>query len=248
MKLIELKCPACGAEMKVNPDLDRVICIYCGKEMLVDNGKTELVIANGFDYGYEQEMGRLKAQEDFRLEQQRLEEEEKEEAERQLREKQERELNALEDEKARKKRKWVPWFCGTVIFGAIGLLMMALGGFTNSASIVGMVVVIAAFCTAYFVYGRIFGQKPTDYEVDGDYVLFQKGMEPFNVLDFGEALTKLKEAGFNNITCRNLHDVRLGILTQEGKVQNIRVSGKIIYSGGSWYPKYIPIMITYHGK
>ena len=76
MKLIELKCPACGAEMKVNPDLDRVICIYCGKEMLVDNGKTELVIANGFDYGYEQEMGRLKAQEDFRLEQQRLEEEE----------------------------------------------------------------------------------------------------------------------------------------------------------------------------
>ena len=52
MKLIELKCPACGAEMKVNPELDRVICIDCGKEMLVDNGKTELIIANGYDYGY----------------------------------------------------------------------------------------------------------------------------------------------------------------------------------------------------
>ncbi|MBR4779990.1 MAG: hypothetical protein IK014_01370 [Lachnospiraceae bacterium] len=248
MKLIELKCPACGAEMKVNSDINRVICVYCGKEMLVDNGVTELVIANGYDYGYEQEMGRLKAQEDFRIEQQKREDEEKEEAERLLKEKQEQEIQHLEEEKARKKKKWVPWFWSTVILGAVGLLLVALGGFTNAASIVGIVIVIVAFCTAYFVYGRIFGQNPTDYNVDGDYVLFPKGMEPFNVLDFGEALMKLKEAGFTNITCRNLHDVRLGILTQEGKVQNIRVSGKIIYSGGNWYPKYIPILITYHGK
>ena len=248
MKLIDLKCPACGAEMKVNPDLKRLICVYCGKEMLVDDGVTRLVIENGFDYGYEQEMGRLKAQEDYELEQQKLEAERQTEAERKYREKLEQDQEKRKAEKLKRKAQWKPWFIGAVATGAFGLFMMAFGGFINAFGIIGLILVIVAFCTGYFAYGRIFGQAPTEDEYDVDYIEFPKGMEPFTVLDHGEALTKLKDAGFTNITCRNLHDVKIGLKVQDGKVQSIRVADKVILAGGDWYPKYAPIVISYHGK
>ena len=61
-------------------------------------------------------------------------------------------------------------------------------------------------------------------------------------------VNKLKDAGFTNITCRNLHDVKIGLKVQDGKVQSIRVADKVVLAGGDWYPKYAPIVISYHGK
>ena len=64
MKLITLTCPKCGAQMEVNPELEAIICNYCGNKMLIDR---EVV---------EQEQGRLKAQQEEQ--QKRIREEEKE--------------------------------------------------------------------------------------------------------------------------------------------------------------------------
>ena len=36
MKLITLTCPKCGAQMEVNPELEAIICNYCGNKMLID--------------------------------------------------------------------------------------------------------------------------------------------------------------------------------------------------------------------
>ena len=35
MKLITLTCPKCGAQMEVNPELEAIICNYCGNKMLI---------------------------------------------------------------------------------------------------------------------------------------------------------------------------------------------------------------------
>lgn len=35
MELKDAKCPGCGGELKLNPALEKGICIYCGKEILV---------------------------------------------------------------------------------------------------------------------------------------------------------------------------------------------------------------------
>jgi len=40
MKLIKLKCESCGAVLKVNEDLKKISCNYCGSEFLVDDGST----------------------------------------------------------------------------------------------------------------------------------------------------------------------------------------------------------------
>ena len=40
MKLVKLKCESCGAMLKVNEDLKKVCCNYCGAEFLIDDGST----------------------------------------------------------------------------------------------------------------------------------------------------------------------------------------------------------------
>lgn len=76
MKLVTLTCPKCGAQMEVNPELEAIICNYCGNKMLIDREVVEQKITGGFEFGYQQEQGRLKAQQEEQ--QKRIREEEKE--------------------------------------------------------------------------------------------------------------------------------------------------------------------------
>ena len=46
MKLITLTCPKCGAQMEVNPELEAIICNYCGNKMLIDK---KLLVALNLD-------------------------------------------------------------------------------------------------------------------------------------------------------------------------------------------------------
>lgn len=41
MKLVKLKCEGCGAILKVNEELKKITCNYCGTEFLVDDGSTK---------------------------------------------------------------------------------------------------------------------------------------------------------------------------------------------------------------
>ena len=63
MNLISLVCTNCGAKLDVNSELKRCICQYCGNEMPIDNGvqRYEHTMTNGFDFGYQQELGRQQA-------------------------------------------------------------------------------------------------------------------------------------------------------------------------------------------
>lgn len=50
--------------MEVNPELEAIICNYCGNKMLIDREVVEQKITGGFEFGYQQEQGRLKAQQE----------------------------------------------------------------------------------------------------------------------------------------------------------------------------------------
>lgn len=63
MKLIDLTCTKCGAQLKVNADLKKCMCQYCGNEMLIDDEVIHHQIDNGIQLGYEQELGRQKFKE-----------------------------------------------------------------------------------------------------------------------------------------------------------------------------------------
>ena len=63
MKLITLTCPKCGAQMEVNPELEAIICNYCGNKMLIDREVVEQKITGGFEFGYQQEQKRIREEE-----------------------------------------------------------------------------------------------------------------------------------------------------------------------------------------
>ena len=62
MKLIDLTCSKCGATLQINPELSKCMCQYCGNEMLIDNEVQHHSLDNGFEFGYQAEMGRQRAQ------------------------------------------------------------------------------------------------------------------------------------------------------------------------------------------
>ena len=76
MKLVDLTCPSCGGKMQLNPELETVSCNYCGNQMILDKEIVEQKITGGYDFGYEQEQGRIQAQQEEE-ERKRLEEERK---------------------------------------------------------------------------------------------------------------------------------------------------------------------------
>ena len=65
MKLIELKCPRCNATLKVNPELDKCYCLYCGNELLIDDEQQEVKITGGYEFGYGNQYGKMQAAYDF---------------------------------------------------------------------------------------------------------------------------------------------------------------------------------------
>lgn len=65
MKLVDITCNKCGAVMQINEDLDRCMCAFCGNEMLIDREINKQEIVNGFEFGYESEKGRIKAQNEY---------------------------------------------------------------------------------------------------------------------------------------------------------------------------------------
>lgn len=72
MKMIDLSCTKCGATLQINPELSKCICQYCGNEMLIDEEIQQSEITNGFDLGYQAELGRQKAMADIEKERQQL--------------------------------------------------------------------------------------------------------------------------------------------------------------------------------
>ncbi|MBP5416214.1 MAG: hypothetical protein J6Y58_01685 [Clostridiales bacterium] len=80
MKLVDMTCTGCGANVTVDPAVKVATCNICGKQMLISR-------SGEFGEGYDREMGRIQAQRD-------MEEEWKKEREEKLR--------LIEEEKKRK--------------------------------------------------------------------------------------------------------------------------------------------------
>ena len=62
MKLIETKCPNCGASMSYDAEQGNATCKYCGSSLIVDKETKNLHVENSEELGYQFEKGRQRAQ------------------------------------------------------------------------------------------------------------------------------------------------------------------------------------------
>ena len=65
MKLIDTKCPHCGANMRYDSDKKQVNCEFCGAALIVDDETHNLRMSNGEEFGYQFEKGRQRAQAEY---------------------------------------------------------------------------------------------------------------------------------------------------------------------------------------
>ncbi len=61
MKLVELNCPSCGAQMQVNVELKSCTCNFCGKQMIIDDEIRRVEVDQSEAFGYGFEKGRMDA-------------------------------------------------------------------------------------------------------------------------------------------------------------------------------------------
>ena len=57
---------------------------------------------------------------------------------------------------------------------------------------------------------------------------------------------QFEDAGFSNITLTPIEDLKFGIITKDGEVEKVTVSGNEEYVIEKWYRQDVPINIYYH--
>ena len=62
MKLVEMKCKNCGAQLKVDVEKNHSYCQFCGTEFKIDDEVKHVKYDNMEQSGYEFEKGRMRAQ------------------------------------------------------------------------------------------------------------------------------------------------------------------------------------------
>ena len=69
MKLVDMKCPHCGADLKIDSDKEQAFCEHCGARLFVDDEVRHIQYDNAEQAGYEFEKGRQRAQREMQMSQ-----------------------------------------------------------------------------------------------------------------------------------------------------------------------------------
>ena len=68
----------------------------------------------------------------------------------------------------------------------------------------------------------------------------------FESVNFSIVAQQFEDAGFSNITLTPIEDLKFGIITKDGEVEKVTVSGNEEYIIEKWYRQDVPINISYH--
>ncbi len=128
-------------------------------------------------------------------------------------------------------------FFSYVIAGKnVGLLVLL---FTSAVVIIG---------GAYMIFLWLPYRTENNALKTGVKIRFPKNLEPFEEKNYKTVRNELYNAGFTDISCVNLHDVKIGIMQKPDRIASITVGGKMLYFGGKAYYPDVKIVIRYHGR
>lgn len=223
VRFTSVKCPECGASLPIEEGRSQVFCSYCGTKILITNENEHI-------YRHVDE-ARIKQAETDRIIRMR-------------------ELDLAEKSNRSRKTLTTIWLIVSLILLviAIGIMFLAgdggLDGFLFLFYVCGPIIGGGA----YLVFKVLPEKENEKVAMSSGGIRFPQGLEPFSEKNYEAVLIALKNAGFGNITCINLHDLTFGIIQKPGKIDKITVDGKEITSSGKVYMPDAAITITYHGK
>ena len=228
VNLISLKCPECGAALKIEKGRKQCFCSYCGARILLDNDH---------EYIYreinEAEIKRAEVSRELEL----------------------KRLEMIEKHNVAVARRRHNRIIFSIVLIAIGLAITFIGMAAGKASgdsdsgwymgsAFGLLAIIGGVCAVVSIFES---NKDDDEILDfSEQVKVPRGVNDFQQKHY-EAIEKaMKKAGFTDVSCVPLSDLKLGLLKTPGLVQSITINGNEIEGGGKKFSKDASVVITYH--
>lgn len=206
IKVNNIKCPACGADLTVEEGRTQCFCSYCG---------TKVIITNENEYVYRNiDEAKVKQAETDRIIKLKK-------------------LELIEKNKSIRVKAYI-------VLGIIAIISFLIGGLFDFA----WFLFIGLFAIIGIAYLFLFNVEHNNDDFDGE-IRIPSEIGNYQSLSYQSVVAILKNAGFTNIECISLHDLRAGIIYKPNTVKSISINGRPF----TLITKYSPnakIVITYH--
>lgn len=224
--LNSVKCPECGAMLPIEEGRTQVFCSYCGTKVIITN-ENEHIFRHIDEAGIKQaETNRMVRMRELDLEEQLA-----------------AQGNGL------KKVLTIIWMALSLIVLVICIVKISVqDDFTTGFLMLFYLGGPVIGGGAYLIFKLIPEKEADKVLMSSGGIRLPKDVFPYSEKNYEAVQASLRNAGFNNITCINMHDLTLGLLQKPGKVESIAVNGEKVTTGGRVYMPSAPITITYHGR
>ena len=218
----EIKCPSCGANLKIEAGRDKVYCTYCGTPIVITN-------ENEYIYRHIDEAEIKKAEVEKLVELKKLEL-----------------LERKQEEKSKRKRFRI---IISVILGTIGLLFCGIGAISGIDGLFApglLSIMILAYM--WLLAQNEYYEDGDDDTSLGKGVHLPTGIVDYKNKNFNLIETHFHSAGFYDVQCIPLRDLTTGILQRPNHVESITINGENVnkFNFKSKIPTDSKIVITYH--
>ena len=138
----------------------------------------------------------------------------------------------------------------SAILGTIALIIL-IYGFIAKATVGYIIGGICGFFALMLFFDSLDhddktpDKKPVVY---GRMCIVPSGIDYYENKSYITIEKILVEAGFLDVQCIPLHDLKFGIFNKPNTVESITIDGELIKEGGGTYPSYASIIISYHSK
>lgn len=217
VKFVSEKCPECGATLSIEEGRKEAFCTYCGAKILISN-ENEHVYHN-ID---EAQIIQAKTDRMVKLKQ----------------------IELAEREDSRIKQGKSIRIISTILLFFVMVVCFTLGSKAPNSWLVGLLCPIGIIV--------IWSHRSKEKRINKYNLTLQgKAMVPSAIENYTnknyEAVAIILEnAGFTNVKCVPLNDLKVGLLNSPGQVESVVINGENISSGGRVFANDAAVVISYH--
>lgn len=223
MQAIDLKCPACGADILADKDRESIFCAYCGTKVFIKDENT-------FTQRHVDEAEVIRAETERMLQMHRIEEAKK----------------AKIEEKRRKKVKTIVSIVW-ISFSVLLCLISAIIGFaTGSLGAVFFVFFGAFSLIGFLIYVGYTSNAATEDEAVEREIEITEDLLNLRGEDVDEVAAWFEEEGFHNIKKEPIYDLTFLKKKRQGTVKSISINGQTDFDEGDVFLSSSVVIITYH--
>lgn len=216
-----IKCPECGASLPIEEGRTQIFCSYCGTNILVSKDN-EHIYRNIDEASIKQA-----------------------ETERAVRM---RELDLEEKKNLNRKTFIIIWTIIIVLMLVTSISMLLSWRYDEEGAWLLFLTFLLIIGGAILIFGVLPAKERSRIMLQNGGIRFPKDLDPISEQNYAVVRSALENAGFNNITCINLHDLTFGIFQKPGRIATVTIDGKPYIPSRKIYMPNVPITITYHGK